>query len=189
MRPLEIDQPYFLGLWCTNREKRPYHHNKHETAQKKNYASFVMAIHGPLSPQMVVSSGFDRWTIRVPEKILLRHYWPIFRDLRSEGLTLKSENYGSEIFVFLGDRAYHMGGYYTPSWWSFFTFLALAAGSVLTRCARKSTVVVGLVGGRRVTVDLGHLRRPSVGSWRFPPPQFGYMPPPKYFSSPHNHST
>ena len=59
-RPLEIDLTYFLGLWCTNREKRPYHHNKHETAQKKNYASFVMAIHGPLSPQMVVSSGFDR---------------------------------------------------------------------------------------------------------------------------------
>ena len=60
MRPLEIDLPYFLGLWCTNREKRPYHHNKHETAQKKNYGSFVMAIHGPLTPQMVVSSGFDR---------------------------------------------------------------------------------------------------------------------------------
>ena len=60
LRPLEIDRTYFLGLWCTNREKRPYHHNKHETAQKKNYASFVMAIHGPLSPQMVVSSGFDR---------------------------------------------------------------------------------------------------------------------------------
>ena len=60
LRPLEIDLPYFLGMWCTNREKRPYHHNKHETAQKKNYGSFVMAIHGPLSPQMVVSSGFDR---------------------------------------------------------------------------------------------------------------------------------
>ena len=67
--------------------------------------------------------------------------------------------------------------------------MALAAGSVLTRCARKSTVVVGLVGGRQVTVDLGHLRRPSLGSWRFPPPQSGYMPPPKYFSSPHNHSS
>ena len=72
MRPLEIDWPNFLGLWCTKIEKRPYHHHKHETAQKKNYAFSVMAIHGPLTRQMVVSSGFDRCTFRVPEKILLR---------------------------------------------------------------------------------------------------------------------
>ena len=60
LRPLENEPPYFLGLWCTKIEKRPYHHHKHETPQNKNYASSVMAIHGPLTRQMVVSSGFDR---------------------------------------------------------------------------------------------------------------------------------